>query len=340
MMRLTAPLLFFALGLSAACGGGSDNATADAPVLSGDKYSLTWGPVNVPAGVEDTQCIWVRLSNTTEIKVHQMHNVLTESSHHLIIYKDDKDTVEQTTPMPCRPFTGTLNTTGMIAPLAITQKLDDPIFLPDGVAYTFPANQMIKLELHYINRSDSAENISATVDFYSADPSTIHDEAAILFTGSPDVKIPAGMSGTLHQFFTVPANLDLSKAKIFAITGHTHQYGTDVKVGVGAGSAGPFTMVYDPKPFNWAEPETAVQDPPFSVPVGGGMDFECDWTNTSSQEVSFGESANDEMCFFWAYYYPSQGSKVCFHTNQYGGAAGTNVCCPGDSLCSFLDMYL
>jgi len=31
------------------------------------------------------------------------------------------------------------------------------------------------------------------------------------------------------------------------------------------------------------------------------------------------------MCFFWAYYYPSQGSHVCFHTNQFGNV---DVCCP------------
>ena len=42
------------------------------------------------------------------------------------------------------------------------------------------------------------------------------------------------------------------------------------------------------------------------------------------------------MCFFWAYYYPSQGSKVCIHTQQAGGASGVDVCCPGDSLCSLV----
>ena len=50
--------------------------------------------------------------------------------------------------------------------------------------------------------------------------------------------------------------------------------------------------------------------------------------------VGFGESANDEMCFFWAYYYPSVGPKVCAHTDQLGGL---NACCPGDALCEYLD---
>jgi hypothetical protein len=28
---------------------------------------------------------------------------------------------------------------------------------------------------------------------------------------------------------------------------------------------------------------------------------------------------------------------VCFHTEQYGGVNGLNLCCPGDSLCSLLE---
>ena len=44
---------------------------------------------------------------------------------------DNSDTTEQTTPTPCQPFTGALNTTGMIAPIAITQKKDDEITLPN-----------------------------------------------------------------------------------------------------------------------------------------------------------------------------------------------------------------
>jgi hypothetical protein len=307
-------------------------------MLDGTKFSLSWGPVSVGAGQESTQCVWMRLGNDAEIKVHQLHNVLNDASHHLIVYKDDMDTTEQLTPTPCQPFTGALNTTGMIAPIAITQKHDDMIFLPNGVAYTFAPHQMVKLEMHYLNSSDATQMVQATVDFFAADPATIEHEASILFTGSPDVSIMAGETKTLHQFFTVPAYLDLSAAKIFAITGHTHRLGTDVQVRVAPTKTGPMTEVYAPKPFKWDEPETkAYNGDPFSIPKEGGLDFECSWTNTSNQSVTFGESANDEMCFFWAYYYPSQGSKVCFHTEQYGGAAGLNICCPGDSLCSLIE---
>jgi hypothetical protein len=320
-----------------ACGshsGGHDYT--DAPALTGDKHSMTWGPVTVQPGQESTQCIWLHMDNDAEIKVHQLHDTLSQSSHHLIVYLDDLDTTEQTTPMPCQPFTGALNTTGKITPIAITQKKDDEITLPSGVAYTLAAHQMVKLEMHYINTSDTAAQASANVDFFAADPATIHDEASILFTGSPDINLPPGQSTTLHEFFSVPSYLDLSSSHIFAITGHEHQYGTGVQVNVAPSKSGPMTSVYAPTPFVWSEPETTPHDPGFSVPVGGGFDFTCTWNNTSSQAVKFGESAKDEMCFFWAYYYPSQGSKVCFHTDRSGFSF--NLCCPGDSLCSQIQL--
>jgi hypothetical protein len=323
--------------LFACRGDETPGAPADAPPLTGDMYRLTYGPVSVSPGAEGTRCIWLRLSNTTEIKVHQLHNVLSSSSHHLIVYKDDMDTTEQTTPVDCQPFTGALNTSGMIAPIMITQKADDQLDLPSRVAYTLAPNQMIKIEMHYLNATDQPVDAMATVDFYAAEPGTIDHEANILFVGSPDIDLAPASMQTLHQFFTVPDYVDLSASKVFAITGHTHKLGTSVKVRVAPSKTGSMKEVYAPNPFSWSEPETTPHRPGFNVPKGGGFDFECAWHNTTSQRVMFGESATAEMCFFWAYYYPSQGSKVCIHTDQYGGANGIDVCCPGDNLCSLID---
>jgi hypothetical protein len=325
--------LILALSLLFACGGDS----VDTPEPDTGEFTLDWGPVAIPPGQEGTKCIWLRLSNETEIKVNRLHNTLASSSHHLIVYKDDMDTVEQTTPIDCQPFTGALNTAGNIAPIMITQRADDELVLPDGVAYTLGPHQMIKLEMHYLNSTDAEVMASAKVRFIAEDPTTITDEANILFIGSPDIDIAPGATQTLHQFFTFPSNLDLSTSKVFAITGHTHHLGTDVKVRVAPSRTGPMDTVYAPTPFSWSEPETTRHEPGFAVPQNGGFDFECTHVNTTNQQVGFGESANDEMCFFWAYYYPSQGSRVCVHSQQAGGADGIDICCPGDGLCALIE---
>jgi hypothetical protein len=338
-------LSFTACKKSTAPGGGGDDdmGPPDAPGTTepgGTTYSLQWGPVNVAANVEDTQCIWLTLPNADAIKVHEIHDTISTGSHHMIIYKDDMDTTEQTTPMDCQPFTGALNTTGNIEPLAITQKPDDDIVLPATVAYTFSPNQMIKIELHYINTSDSAEDIMGNVTFTAADASTIQNEAGLLFTGSPDVDVMPNTTTTLHQFFAVPPEIDLSASHIFAITGHEHHLGTGVEVGVGTTSTPPFTTVYNHAApnFSWSDPATDEQSPDFSIPAGGGFDFTCTWVNQTASEVKFGESANDEMCFFWAYYWPAPSSEVCIHTDQDGGQ---NLCCPSsNSLCALLPSLL
>ena len=71
------------------------------------------------------------------------------------------------------------------------------------------------------------------------------------------------------------------------------------------------TPVYDVPMFLWDEPETVTHDPPFRVPDGGGFKLTCDWNNLSDEPVGFGTGVDDEMCFIWAYYFPSRGALVC-----------------------------
>jgi hypothetical protein len=322
----------------AACGTEADGDDDMPPPLTGDKYTLSYGPVMVPPGVEATKCVDVRLSNTTEIKIHQMRNLLSEGSHHLIVYKDDMTTTERTTPYDCEPFTGALNLSGMVAPVMITQKAEDALTLPDRVAYTFAPGQMVRIEMHYINSSDAPLEVRATSEFYSVPESAIDHEANILFIGTPDISIPAGAMKDVQAYFNPSrAQLDLTGAKFFAITGHTHKHGRNVTVSTATTSAGARTSVYAPSVFDWSEPETTVHAPEFSMPAGlqSGFDIKCSYHNTSNQTVGFGESANAEMCFFWAYYYPSKGSHVCVHTNRVG--LSLDVCCPeaGPQLCDF-----
>ncbi|MBE7448412.1 MAG: hypothetical protein HS111_05870 [Kofleriaceae bacterium] len=329
--------------LTVACGGGSSGddgaidaaTTVDGPPLEGERYTLTYGPSTVQPGQEDTRCVTLRLDNPQAIKVRQVHNVLSSLSHHLIVYRDNAATQEQPTPTPCQPFAGTLNVNGTTSPIMITQRAEETLTLPEGVAYTFQPNQFIRLEMHYINTGDAPIDAAATVEFYAVPDSTIQHEADFLFIGSPDIDftLQPGGSQTLDAYFPVPSSLD--GINYFAITGHTHHFGTDMNVWTRPSAGGAQTVVYDPTPFSWSEPETTRFDPPFTVPTGGGFQFQCSWTNSDSvsHRIQFGESANDEMCFFWAYYYPSRGAKVCVHTDQFGGQ---NLCCPdaGATICN------
>jgi Copper type II ascorbate-dependent monooxygenase, C-terminal domain len=322
-------LLSFVL-LSAAC---SSNSKDEPPrsVAAGETFSVGIGPIDVPAGVERTQCVVKRLKNPATIRVGRMDNTISDASHHMIVYRSS-DTAERATPFDCEPFVETLDPSKG-SPIMITQKHTDFIELPAGVAYTLDAGQMIRLELHYINTGANAVSVSAKSTFTAMAAADFQQEAAFLFIGTLDISLPPKSATTIGPtYFPLPS--DFQGVDFFAITGHTHQYGLNVQVEAASGDADPGTSVYDVPGWLWSEPKTVFHDPPFQVPSGGGFRFQCDYENTSDKTVSFGESAKAEMCFFWAYYYPSAGSKVCLHTKKIG--SGADFCCPGAVQCAFL----
>lgn len=260
----------------------------------------------VPGGTESTQCVVKRLGNAESISVHEIHNLLGATSHHFIVYRVN-DTVERPDPFPCTPFTDTLND----PPLIITQRADDRLTLPEGVAYTIEPAQMIRLELHYINVSAAPQIAEATSTFIPIPEDEVEHEADVMFIGDTNINIPPMSEATLGpSFMQVPARFN--GVNYFAITGHEHQWGTDVYVEVAANAGAAGTPVYDIPTFSWDEPDTATyNDAPFTVPDGGGFRLTCEWNNRSNDTVRFGTGVDDEMCFFWAYYFPSRGPLVC-----------------------------
>jgi hypothetical protein len=317
-------LLCVACGKSGVHPGGGDLAMDQG-------FTVSFGPITVPAGTERTQCVVKRLGNPTAIHVGTIHNLLGTSSHHMIVYRV-ADTTEQPTPVDCQPFKDTLNP-AMGSPLMITQKKEEVLQLPQGVAYSIGANQMVRLEMHYINSTSGDVTLMSSSTFIPIPDSQFQNEADFLFVGDPDISIPAGQSATLGPiYFTVPSQF--AGVNFFALTGHEHHLGTNVTISTATSKTDPGTSVYNVPNWTWSEPATVFSNPPFQIPSGGGFKFTCDWTNTTANPVAFGESANDEMCFFWAYYYPSQGAHVCFHTDRFAG--GIDLCCPdaGQQICS------
>jgi hypothetical protein len=339
-------LVFAAITTLVACGSSTETTTGSGGSTTGsatggsstgtgtyttETFSVTYDPLTVMPGEEHTRCVVKRLNNPNPIHVGTIHNQLNDGSHHLIVYKVG-DTMEQTTPFDCQPFTDLLDPSKG-TPLMISQKKDDTLTLPKGVAFNIDANQMVRLEMHYINTTPNPLQVSATSTFVSMDDKDFENEAGFLFVGDPDINIAPQSSFTLGPIYT-PEPAMLAGSKYFGVTGHEHHFGTSVTVATTTGKTGTDTPIYDVPGWSWSEPKTVYLDPPATIPTGGGFRFTCSWNNTSANNVKFGESANDEMCFFWTYYYPSKGAFVCAHSEKVPG--GIDLCCPGSPLCSYV----
>jgi len=336
-MKTVSALLCYLL-VTAACGSKSDDVQpgdSDAAVTPpADFYQVKWGPKTIAPGIEDVECIIMRLGNDVPAKINRIHNVLGNVSHHLIVY-EATETEEQLTPFACDSIENLVNDENGL-PLVITQKAEETLQLPPGVAFAFKENTFIRLELHYVNASDNPMEVEVTSTFTPIAEAEFEHAAGLVFIGNPDISIAANSPSTLGPtFFELPP--ELYGVTFFGITGHEHQWGTNVYVETAADSTAPGTPVYELSNFNWNEPETVYHDPGFTIPDVGGFRFTCDWFNASGRRVGFGEGVDDEMCFFWAYYYPNRGSYTCFHTEQIAGTL--DVCCPGNQLCNVIDDF-
>ncbi len=301
-------------------------------------YITSTGEWKMKPGAEHTRCVVRRLDNLGEIWVSKIQTKLAKGSHHLIIYKSD-DTEEQPEPFKCTPFTDTLG--GDTVPLMISQIAEEEIALPTGVAYKFGPKQMIRLEAHFLNYYPEEINAQAEVTFHTLAADDVEHEANILFYGTPDFDVPPQEEYSNEWFFLdVPAG-----SKVFAVTGHTHQWGTNVEIEYAATKDASGEAVYPlGMPYLWDEAPVIQYDPPLEFPTGKeGFHYRCSWFNQTKKSVGFGESADTEMCFFWAYYYPSQGYRICINPGSMdptGGTLGEQICCPGSFVCDLIKDYL
>ena len=144
----------------------------------------------------------------------------------------------------------------------ITQKKDDTLQLPDGVAYTLDANQMIRIEMHYINPTTDPVDVTATTNIIAMDDSQFQNEADFLFIGDPDIKIPPNSTTTLGPiFFQLPTEYAAARTSSPS-PGTSTSCGTNVTVSDRRPARPtPGTSVYDVPNWLWSEPTTVVSRP-------------------------------------------------------------------------------
>jgi len=299
MGLLSGPVLVALAG----CGGhGAPAASSSSTSDAGTGLQASIGPIDVPAGVETTQCIVVPLGNTEEVVINGYSINLSEGSHHLIVYTTSD--AEQDDPVNCAPFTGLA--LGTDVPIVFANKKQATWAFPAGIAVDVPANQMIKIEGHYINSTanDLQGTGNVTFVFTPKASSPPFQPAGFDFYGTTKINIPPNSTATTGPLFQV----GVAGTHLINVTTHQHELGTGIQVWAGNPGDTSNQIAND---LDWSNPSWSLIDPQFDFDGTNGLTYQCSWTNTTDQTVSFGESALDEMCFVGGYYYPAQGMDLC-----------------------------
>ena len=138
--------------------------------------------------------------------------------------------------------------------------------------------------------------------------------ADIMFCGSVvelyTKGVPPGMSTLSPGFYSPPTGV-----RVFGLTAHQHRRGTLMTIAKSTGRQDEGQVLVNGQPWD-NEPFVKFGDANLlTFTPNEGLRWQCHYNNLDSDTIRFGESADsNEMCFLWAYYFPSVGhfiSQAC-----------------------------
>jgi hypothetical protein len=221
------------------------------------------------------------------------HIVNTKIVHHVLLYQ--ADSAVSPTPAPC-PAPGPPG--GRIvygwAPGGGAMQT------PPDVGFPYDASTHWVVQVHYNNANALVgEQDTSGFSLCTTDQPVKYDADVVAF-GSQSFSIPRKSSKAITCSYTVPSGMN--SVHVFSAFPHLHKLGAGIesKLYPGGSGVGIDLGTNDPWNFNaqlWF-PLTATMN------AGDVVKTRCAWNNTTDQDVSFGPTTEDEMCYSFTAYYP------------------------------------
>jgi hypothetical protein len=286
----------------------------------------------IAPGAEVEDCVYVRSTNTQDIYVDAYHGRMRPNSHHLIVTMLPEERaagLELNKQVPCNQAEalGDVWLLGSQDPqIDITiegggagikpAKEGDPEF---GSGQLIKANQLMRIDMHYINTTDKPLLKEAWVYLRAVPKEKVKQLVDMITFFQGAIYVPPGATGVKTARAGCEAPTD---RYINLVTGHFHEHGTRFTVWHDK-LDGTSEMIYDTR--DWDVPGNAfynyrVKNPAMDdksiwgaktgyvqVKKGEKLSFECEYSNPSSTPVRFGELGKDQMCNIFGLYYPTDG---------------------------------
>jgi hypothetical protein len=317
-MRTSATIVIAAL--LAACGGDPQTApeelsfsapTCDSPdQLCLDKpsngFQINSDRVEISAGqdVEYCEIVAVPGDPSETFYIRAFESQMTQGSHHLIVNalevgSEDEQAHEVGEREVCFAGTGFSDTISLTGSQAPYQGYE----FPEGVGKVVHGGQKIVVNYHYFNTTGSAIQAETAVNFHLVDGSKIEKTAEQFGMVNLTFAVPPMSSESFSEECTFSQDV-----LVYALTRHTHRWGSDFTAWfVGGERDGEQAFTSD----HYEKVSYPFVDGPVLMKAGTGFRWQCDFENTEDHELTFGETASDEMCIlFGMWAVPNAGDEV------------------------------
>lgn len=195
-------------------------------------------------------------------------------------------------------------------PLFITGAGASEFLFPDGVGHRLEAGTQLVVQLHLLNADDESVTDSVAIEMRKAKSNDPKPLAPFVF-GSSEVSLPAQETTTLQMMCELPEDVQL-----VAAFPHMHLLGRSMKFEVSHGDE-PMRTVFERTPFDFDDQHADLLD--LRLSKGDKTRVSCTYENTRDATVTFGESTNNEMCFFIGFAVGREGLSGCSIARRRNG---------------------
>jgi len=208
-----------------------------------------------------------------------------------------------------------------IAPiLAFVQRSRQRIGFSPHVGVRLAAHQVVLFNSHYVNGSAAPVEPDVAVNFRRARRGSIQHHARSFQLGVSRIDVPPGGRGSASGDWHVPFPMN-----VVWLSTHSHKHTESAVVDVDRAAVG--TEEQEVETTVYSDPTVRTYAPPLRLEAGDRIDWTCNYLNSTSVQLHFGVTSEDEMCFAVGFFYPDDDSAPLPAVRGCLGA-GLGLVCP------------
>ncbi len=250
--------------------------------------------------------IFVRrpLNNASPVYVNRIKLKSRSNSHHLVLY-DFKDKSFLPNLNEVRDLRNADGSYDFLTYLTLANHIflgggTDPnsdYTFPEGTALMLPANSSIDVNPHYFNRTSEPLYGENYVNLYTVPATQVKNVVKMIDFNNLNFKLPANKKTTITTNFSFTKDKAVS---IVSLTSHYHERGTLFQIKIKGGKRDG-EVIYESS--DWQHPKVINFAQPIELEPNVGLTSVVTYDNTTSKDISFGLTSQDEMNIIFGYYF-------------------------------------
>ena len=198
----------------------------------------------------------------------------------------------------------------------------DPVFIsgagkaklafPSDAGHKFAKGTQLMVQMHLLNTGEEKVKGSVDINMHRSAHKDPRPVSSYVF-GTADVRLPAKQQTTLTGECKAR-----ERVQLIAGFPHMHLLGTSMTFEAGS-SADSLKQVFKRDPYFFDN--QTIEPVDVTLAPGDLTRVTCKYNNTLSQDVTYGESTNDEMCYFIGFAIDRASTSGCLGSAPPAGTA-------------------